>query len=138
MCRVIPPILLFSSRLFQLPVSFQMNFTISFSISTEKPCWYFDRGFIKSVDQFGECFHLYNQNCLSIHAHGMSFHLLTSLISAIAFCNFHHTDLVHVLLNICQGVLFSFFAPIINCAVVLISISAYPVLVYRNVIDFSC
>lgn len=107
MWRVIPPILFFSSRLFQLPVSFQMNFTISFSISTKKPCWYFDRGFIKSVDQFGEYFHPYNRNCLLIHEHVMSLHLLTSLISAVAFCNFHHTDPVPVLLSVCLGVLVS-------------------------------
>jgi hypothetical protein len=55
-------------------------------------------GFFEPIDELGENV-LYSH---LIHEQG----LFTYLSST--FCNFHHIVLVHVLLSICLGVLFSF------------------------------
>lgn len=67
----------------------------------------------------------YRHECVSVH--------LAFLFLASAFCNFQHTDLIHVLVGVYLSI---FFGVIGNTIVFLISVFAYSLLVNRNAIDF--
>lgn len=74
------------------PMTFFIDFRITFSMYAKKPCWDFDRNYIKSIGQFGEnwCFKYVG---LSSYNHNMCIHLLRSpWISFNKFCNVQHTD----------------------------------------------
>ena len=74
---------------------------------------------------------------LSIHRHGLSFHLfVSSLIFLAVFCSFECMSLLPPLLSLFLSILSFFFGAVVNGIVFLISFLDWSLLVKRNTTNF--